>query len=333
MNQRQKQRRADPLTDRIPAENTAAIYNWAGDSYAVYADGDPNDLFAFSGPHAYADRRVWSCLEAKLQDLRKADTHSLSILDAGCGPGTWLRRLVARAYALGFSRITARGFDIAQIQIRAARRAAHDLAVLPGVELMFDVADLTKPLPEADASVDITICLYSVLNHLPVTSVAEVSGELARVTKGHLLVSVRSIGSTPTIFIDSIEKARRFQLDHHRNRCEVELCDGRRMELAFHLFSAGELQRCFAADFDIEDLRGLDIFHTRFLSDERWNPAFLQTDQQLSDQLAQLEEAYATNPCFIDRATHLLLVGSPVQPVRAGPPPAAEPPRDRFRVA
>ena len=167
------------------AENIAAVYNQAGDDYAAYADGDPTQLFSFEGVHAYADRRVWALLETKLTELRASGANSVSILDAGCGPGTWLRRLVTRACALGFTSITARGFDIAQAQIQRARLLARNLSSLPGVNFTFDVADLTGRFPESDASVDITLCLYSVLSHLPVASLTDVSIELARVTSRH----------------------------------------------------------------------------------------------------------------------------------------------------
>ena len=147
----------------------------------------------------------------KLRDMQAAGATSISILDAGFGPGTWLRRLVTHARQLGFSSITARGFDVAQAQIHVARRMAHDLAGLPGVNLHFEVADLTGRLPEVDASIDMTLCLYSVLSHLPVDSLPTVAAEIARVTRGHFITTVRSIGSPPTIFVDSIENARRFQ--------------------------------------------------------------------------------------------------------------------------
>jgi hypothetical protein len=94
-------------------------------------------------------------------------------------------------------------------------------------EYHLEVADLTGELPEADASVDLTLCLYSVLSHLPVTSLPKFSAEVARVTSGHFIATVRSVGSTPTISVDSIEKARHFKRDNSRDRCEVELCDGR----------------------------------------------------------------------------------------------------------
>ena len=249
MREQRGQHRFAVVANPPSAENIATVYDEAGDDYVAYADGDPYNLFAFEGAHAYADRRLWALLETKLNALRTSGASSVNILDAGCGPGTWLRRLVTRARQIGFSRITARGFDVAQAQIRAARRKAHDLSGLPGVNLTFDVADLTGALPEADASVDMTLCLYSVLSHLPVASLPKVSVEIARVTRGHFITTVRSIGSTPTAFVDSIEKARHFSLDHRLDLCEVELRGGRRLALPFHLFSARELRNGFSDHF------------------------------------------------------------------------------------
>ncbi|HVJ54091.1 MAG TPA: class I SAM-dependent methyltransferase [Aliidongia sp.] len=292
-----------------PAGNVATAYNRAGLSYLAYADGDPESLFSFDGLHAYADRRVWSVLDAKLMDLRAKGASSVRILDAGCGPGTWLRRLVSRAHALGFTRITARGFDVAEEQIEAAKRMAQPLAKLDGVELTFEVGDLTAPLPEADASIDLSLCLYSVLSHLPVAKLPAVAAEIARVTGGDFVTTARAVGSMPTIFVDSIEKARQFQLDHGRDQCMIELDDGRRFTVGFHLFGAAELRSCFSDWFVIEDLRGLDLFHSRFAPDSRWNPASTPIDDASRADLARLEETYSQNPWFMEHATHLLLVG------------------------
>jgi len=298
------------LPYRPPEANIAAVYNRAGDDYLHYADGDPRRLFAFQGPHAYADRRVWRVICKRLNRLRATGATSISVVDAGCGPGTWLRRVVTQARQLGFTHIAARGFDVADAQIQTARRIAGDLARLPGVSLRFDVADLTDRMPEASGSVDITLCLYSVLSHLPTAILPGVATEIARVTRGHLIATVRAIGSTPTIFIDSIDKARHFKLDHDIDRCEVEFRNGRRIALSFRLFAARELRDCFSGQFAVEDLRGLDIFHSRFLPDTRWNPASVLVDERLSAQLGRLEDIYARDPCLMERATHLLLVAS-----------------------
>jgi SAM-dependent methyltransferase len=295
--------------DELASENVATVYNRAGDSYVAYADGDPELLFSLDGPHAYADRSLWCLIETKLLDLRAEGRSSVSILDAGCGPGTWVRRIVARAKTLGFTSIVARGFDVADAQIQAARLTARDLARLPGVDLTFDVADLTAPLPEADASVDITLCLYSVLSHLATASLPDVAAEIGRVTRGHFITTVRPVGSPPTIFVDSIEKARHLQHDHAQNESKIELYDGRRFTVRFHLFDALELRGCFADRFVIEDLRGLDLFHSRFALDPRWNPGSVQIEHPFRDHLMHLEDAYSQTPGFMERATHLLLVG------------------------
>src|SRR5215472_14324937 len=145
-----RRRGLDPLlwsSRAISSRHVAAVYNQAGDDYVAYADGDPERLFCFEGLHAYADRQLWSILEKKLDDLRAAGASSVTILDAGCGPGTWLRRVITHAHRLGFSQITARGFDVALTQVRVARRLASDLARLPGVNLTFEVADLRDRLP------------------------------------------------------------------------------------------------------------------------------------------------------------------------------------------
>jgi SAM-dependent methyltransferase len=293
----------------ISSRHVAAVYNQAGDDYVVYADGDPERLFCFDGLHAYADRHLWSLIERKLDDLRAAGASTVTILDAGCGPGTWLRRVVTHAHRLGFSEITARGFDVALAQVQAARQLARDLAGLPGVNLTFEVADLLDWLRESEASVDITLCLYSVLSHLPVSDLPKVASEFGRVTRGHFITTVRSIGSTPTVFVDSIEGARHFKLDHRLDRCEVEFRNGRRVAVSFHLFTARELKDLFRPHFGIEGVCGLDIFHNRFAPDRRWNPVSIVLDARLMLQLARLEETYATDPGFMERATHLLLVG------------------------
>ena len=72
---------------------------------------------------------------------------------------------------------TARGFDVARVQVQRARLLARDLSGISGVNITFEVADFTGELPEADASVDLTLCLYSVLSHLPVASLPKISAE------------------------------------------------------------------------------------------------------------------------------------------------------------
>ncbi|MEJ0046799.1 MAG: class I SAM-dependent methyltransferase [Rhodospirillales bacterium] len=72
----------------------------------------------------------------------------------------------------------------------------------PAVTIRFTEGDLTDGLPFETHSFDITLCLYGVLNHLPVAAHDRVAAELSRVTDGALFVTVRTVGSLPTIYVD-----------------------------------------------------------------------------------------------------------------------------------
>lgn len=124
-----------PPTD--DEHSIAFAYNQAGESYESYADGGADELFAFDGQHAFGDRTIWSILDGKLRALRSSGARSVRILDLGCGPGTWLCRVVMRASELGFTSIQARGIDIAETQVRRASARGRRLAIA-GLELAFE---------------------------------------------------------------------------------------------------------------------------------------------------------------------------------------------------
>ena len=292
-----------------PTSAVGAAYSEAGQDYLTYADGDAERLFDFSSHYSFGDRYIWSLLDTKLKERRWTGAQTISILDAGCGPGTWLRRLVTRALELGFTGIRARGIDLAAAQIDRARRLAHDLKASPRVDLSFEVGDLSLPLAEADDSFDLTLCLYCVFNHLTLSKTPALLAEIARVTRGRFVTTVRAAGSMPTIYVDSIEHARAFRQDNATDRCEIELDNGRRITLDSHLFTAHELRGLVERHFAIEDLRGLDLFHGRFAPDPRWNPAAVGEGGAIAADLAGLEATFAADPRFIDRAAHLLAVG------------------------
>ncbi|MDQ0470107.1 class I SAM-dependent methyltransferase [Labrys wisconsinensis] len=290
----------------------ANAYDLSGATYGSYADGDTSNLFRFSGTHGYADRQVWACVTAKLSEIRLSGTTSLSVLDAGCGPGTWLKRLVISAKEMGFVEISARGFDVSAEQIQQARVNCRRLSSLPGVRLEFTVGDLTHALPEADDSTDLTLCLYSVLSHIPPAELPSVARELGRVTRGSFITTVRPIGSMASGLVAAIDDVRRLRHDQRRNWCEVELADGGRAAFSFHLFSTAELECLFQGIFKIENLEGLDFFHGRFAADSRWNPPSQDLPHVLAVELANMEKSFSGKPEYNDHANHLLLVGRKV---------------------
>lgn len=296
-----------------PADGEHAIafaYNQAGERYEFYADGDTQDLYAFDGQHAYGDRSIWSLLDEKLHALRSSGARSLRILDLGCGPGTWLCRVVTRASALGFTSIQARGMDIAEAQVRRARARSRRFT-RDGIEFCFETGDICAKLPEADSSVDLCLCLYGVLNHIPFGRIPSLFSEVARVTRGDFVATMRAKGSMPTICVDAIEEARWFWHDDRNNLLEAELQNGRRISLGFHLFGTDEVRALSPPCFETTELRGLDLFHCRFAADRRWNPSAARPSAVFLQELDRLEELYCRDPEFVDHATHLLLIATP----------------------
>jgi SAM-dependent methyltransferase len=291
--------------------SVAVACNQAGERYGVDADGDPRELYAFQGRHAYGDQRIWALLDEKMRALRSSGSQSIRILDLGCGPGAWLRRIARRAWALGFTSITARGIDLADTQIRQARTQCHKLRELGGVNLAFEVSDICKQLPEANASVDLCLCLDGVLNHIQTDRRPAVLAEAARVTRGHFIMTVRAIGSMPTICVDALDEARWFPREVQTNRLEVELRNGGQVSLDYNLFGTEELRAFAAPHFHLNDIQGLDLFHGRFSGDRRWNPPGSTAGAQFLHELDRLEELCCRDPEFIDQATHLLLVAAP----------------------
>jgi SAM-dependent methyltransferase len=295
------------------SSEAARAYDAVGADYRTYADGANAGPFDFSGAYSYADREIWTRLEAELVRLRTAGRQAIRILDAGCGPGTWLFRLAIRARDLGFTAIDGRGFDISREMIALAEETKPSLDG-PHIGLLFDVADIGNALDdEDDGSYDLVLCLYGVLNHLTPEAQAAAAAALTRVAEGDIFVSVRTVGSTPSIFVSALDQAAAFHQDNERDRLEIDLADGRHIGFNSHLFTARELQGLFAERLETSEIVGLDLFHGRFALDPRWNPQGLRQDA-IEERLVGLEHLCAHDPVFLDRAAHILLHARSVVP-------------------
>lgn len=290
------------------SKHTAYVYDAAGHDYLSYADGDATQPFNFTSMYSFADREIWRRLDATMIRLAREGRKTISILDAGCGPGTWLRRMALRARELGFAQVKAIGFDISSGMINLAKADAARIGD-QAIRMSFAVRDITKGPAFGTAEFDICLCLYGVLNHLPVAAHREVAAELSRVTRDSLFVTVRAVGSQPTIYIDKLDQAQSFYQNNDSDVIEIDLVNGAHIGLTSHLFSSGELQALFQPCLSGTAMVGLDLFHGRFAADKRWNPAEIERQKDFESDLDELEHRYASNPNFIDRAAHILLIG------------------------
>ena len=292
----------------VLSKHTAHVYDAAGRDYLAYADGDATQLFNFTSGFSFADREIWRRLDATLIRLAADGRKTVSILDAGCGPGTWLRRMALRARDLGFTEINAFGFDISPGMINLAKAAAFHIED-HAIQMRFAVRDITKRPIFKTAEFDICLCLYGVFNHLPVAAHQDVAAELCRVTADSLFVTVRAVGSLPTIYVDRLDQARSFCQNNDSDMLEIDMVNGEHIGLTSHLFSSDELHALFHPHLAGAAMVGLDLFHGRFATDKRWNPAEIAGQEDLESDLDELEHRYASNPHFINRAAHILLIG------------------------
>jgi SAM-dependent methyltransferase len=291
----------------------SSAYNEAGYRYGKYADGNVRDLFSFDGRHSYGDRKTWEAIEERIFALRARGERRLRVLDIGCGPGTWLRRVVVRAKQLGFDEVVAHGIDIAELQLHRARALSRRVAELDGVRLTFAYGDLRGRISVPEGTCDLCLCLCGVLNHMPEAELPEVFAKIGKVTALYFVASVRAIGSTPTVYVDDVNSAVRFYQDNKINRLDVEFADGRRSSFESHLFSSTKLAQLARPGFQVEDMRGLDLFHGRFASDPRWNPPTSVMTARLAQQLDCLEDRYCRDPDFANHASHLLMTARKVK--------------------
>ena len=286
----------------------AGAYDAAGCDYLAYADGDAAKPFLFDGAFSFADREIWRRLDRTLEQLASDGRRTLRILDAGCGPGTWFRRVVLSARELGFTEIDVHGIDVSPGMVAIAAASAEAVSH-PGTRITLATGDITRVLAFPDDHFDITLCLYGVLNHLGVAAHQQAAAELARVTQGALFVTVRTVGSLPTIYVDDLNRARAFHQDNDADWMDVDLADGRHLGFPSHLFTACAIGALFRPHLATIAMAGLDLFHSRFAMHPHWNPRSIVGENAFENDLCELERRYASDPHFIDRAAHILLVG------------------------
>jgi SAM-dependent methyltransferase len=294
----------------------AAAYDHAGDAYGRYADGDGAEEPAAANRFAHADAIVWRAICAAIDELVAAGVSRLRVLDAGCGPGTWIVRIAARAHRLGLS-VEAVGFDIATGQLAVAQKKAERLRA--GIaddrlELAFLCHDLCQVLPWCDGNFHIVLCNYVVLNHLPKRVVSGAIAELCRVSRFCVIATVRAIAGPPTGCIIGLEQLRDYRKDCRRGQLTLRLKDGSEHRLTFNLYSAETLKALFAVRAGSVDLRAIDLFLSRFAPDANWSSKLVTALPGRKDvvrKLKDLEEALCRQPGWIDHGSHILIVAEP----------------------
>jgi SAM-dependent methyltransferase len=267
----------------------------------------------------HADTIVWQAICGAIDALCKDGVSSLRVLDAGCGPGTWLRRIALHAHRRGLG-VQAVAFDISTGQLDIARRRADSLfariADSNRPRLEFLEHDLLDELPWSKGEFHLVLCNFAVLNHLPRTALPTAIAELCRVASHRVVATLRALASPPTACIVGTEQVRELHEDRGRGQLALVLEDGSRHVLTFNHYSAETLAALFAPHAAIVDLRAIDLFVSRFAPGANWTEVLvnrLAGRQQVIERLKELEEPLCRLPGWVDHGTHVLLVARPLR--------------------
>jgi ubiquinone/menaquinone biosynthesis C-methylase UbiE len=308
-----RERHARPDAPRAIAQ----AYDHAGEAYGDYADGDgADDPSCSTRRFAHADAIVWATLRKTIDELRRTGVTTLRILDAGCGPGTWIRRLVAYARPLALG-IEATGFDIAQGQLEIARKRMDEASggcQGANANIRFLVHNLADPLPWTDREFHIVLCNYIVLNHLDRRALPGAIRELCRVAKHRVITTLRAVASPVTGCIIGTEEVSEYHQDCRSGELRLVLKDGSQHVLTLNLYSAQRLRRLFEAQATVMDLRAVDLFLSRFVADDNWTGKLVRTlpgREHVVRWLREAEETLCRQPAWLDHGTHVLLVAQP----------------------
>jgi ubiquinone/menaquinone biosynthesis C-methylase UbiE len=302
----------------IAKGGVASAYDHVGDEYGSYADGEGLDdpSAGETNRFAHADAIVWKTVRSTIEHLQSAGVHTLRVLDAGCGPGTWVKRTAAYAHRLGLE-FEAVGIDISKGQLEIARKQIEKPEARHATgrqSIEFLVHDLADPLPWDDGHFHIVLCNYVVLNHLSKSALPRAVGELCRVSAHRVIATVRALGSPPTGCIIGTEQVREYHQDCGRGELRLVLKDGTEHRLTFNLYSAEMLKAVFAPHVSIVDLRAIDVFLSRFAADANWTAKLvtgLPGRQEVLRKLEEIEEPLCRLPGWVDHGTHILIVAQP----------------------
>lgn len=119
----------------------------------------------------FLNQGYYDILSDHLIDLVKKYSHSQNqILDLGCGEGYYLQRLKAK---LDQPKNTYYGIDISKEAIHMATRYTKEIYWLVGN---------SKNIPLLDHSLDIVVCMFTVVNHDELARVLKPGGKIIHVT-------------------------------------------------------------------------------------------------------------------------------------------------------
>lgn len=303
-------------------EGVKNFYDKFSESYTGYANGtstltellklkesDVNRAFS------WGDVQTWQSIEETLaltieRRQQSGDVTPITLLDVGCGDGVWALRVAHYCFSRGQSACIA-CLDLSPAMLESARKQFDDFHSQCGandIAVTYEICDLSAGLPAHIRSkgFDITLCLHTVLNHLPANALTFAISELVISTHGYLYFSVKPPFSKPTFYAAPMSEILHFdRRDEHLYALDRS---GGFHVLRSNLISHQQLKDALLP-FSVEtEYVGLDVLISRLTPDPRWVGDDPTAKLLPIDDLLSLEARASLDSRYLNFANHILAI-------------------------
>lgn len=277
---------------------TKEAYSKFSKPYVEYADGKLESLYDFTNrQYSYSDKVLWDRIKSVIFNslLKK---RAINILDIGCGPGTWALRIFDTFRSLNVD-INIVGIDISSEMISIARKRKEKYISKNGLDeisINYFEHDINTPLPFKDNEFDISLSLYTVLNHIKFSNVIPVVKEVMRCTSTTNIITVKSNLGNPTAYVCSMNEIEYYK--QHNDILEFKHKDNYKGIMRSHLFDYKELKMILSTFSKTEiEITGLDLVFSK-LSDSNLPISLIK----------KIEEMLCSDFAWINYANHLMFI-------------------------
>ncbi len=305
------------------SSDIAGFYNSFSENYTAYANGsapledmiDPK-LNLHSHSFSRSDWKTWQAIQSSIDTLidekkRREDKGPITLLDVGCGDGVWAIRIAHYCLSNNMA-VDVDCVDLSDKMLQCAELLFSEFCdsfeALPDLSVTFSKCNIIDGLGDSRRGrrYDLTLCLHTVLNHVPREALDGCIGELLEHTSGFLYLSVKPPFSRPTFYAASMSEVIRYERrDDHLYALDMK---GKFHIIPSSLISAEQLRDLFRRYPIHYELVALDVVLSRFMPDPQWIGHDTGEMSVPIDSLLALEAKVSADPTLLDFANHILAV-------------------------
>lgn len=303
-------------------EGVKDFYDRFSRSYTNYANGtsalaellelkesDVNRAFSWGDVQTW--QAIEESLELKIEQRRKTgDSTPINLLDVGCGDGTWALRIAHYCFRKDQS-VCIACLDLSPAMLESAKKQFDDFFSQCGADdicVTYEICDLSSGLPAhiKTKGFDVTLCLHTVLNHLPAKALSFAIAELVTSTDGYLYFSVKPPFSRPTFYAAPMSEILHF--DRRNEHLYALDRSGSFHVLRSNLISHQQLIDALQPFSVNAEYVGLDVLISRLTPDPRWVGDDPTAKLLPIDDLLSLEARASLDSRYLNFANHILAI-------------------------